>query len=188
MNNVAKLLSNSRLCNYFKSNQQGVIIDSNNAFKNTYSHITPSKVQDICRNLNDLTEAIDKAVNDQGKHIPVYFECRALDGGNMVMSYEVFYAAKALHYIGFHSLDRHEFDEKMFAVLKAEVAKFNKDRDLIKFRINHNFRGSLAKIIGLSSIIREADSLEEMIKIVEMIRGEVNSIDKELHNIINNIL
>jgi len=173
-------LKSSKVFSHFLANKSGEIVYQNNAFKNTFTHVRPSNISHLTSNPSTIFEAMMLAMNKTPHPETIYTNCRSIDGGLMCMIFEISYVQNVFSFIGFLSLDKEEYDEKMFSILKQEVKQF-------KFEVSHNVRAPLANVIGLNSMLMQAESLDEVKRISEMIKKATGQLDESLFNLINMI-
>jgi hypothetical protein len=173
-------LKNSKVFNHLLTNKSGEIVYQNKAFKNTFTHIRPSNVSHLTSNPASILGAMMLSMNKSPNPEIIYTNCKSMDGGVMCMIFEITYVQDVFSFIGFLSLDKQEYDEQMFAMLKQEVRQF-------KFEVSHNVRAPLANIIGLNDIISQAESMDEVKRLTTMLKKATEQLDQSLLNLIGMI-
>lgn len=172
------LLQNSKLICHFATNRKGDILYSNNAFKTTFTHIRPNHLQDFVKESHIIYGAMLLSELPKSSLEIIHVECKGMDGDSYFMAFEISCKNTLYNFVGFLSLDKQEYDENMFAILKKEMQQF-------KFEISHNTRSHLANIIGLNDIICKADNIEEVRIISGMMKKSAEGLDKAFMNLID---
>ena len=105
---VKYLLSNSLDILYAVSDKEGLIVSTNDLFKEYTSHIRPKKISDIISEDSDLDElisSIDKAKNTPLVPVRLYFQVKQKNGSRRWNLFNVYSIINSLHFVGFPILD-----------------------------------------------------------------------------------
>lgn len=172
------ILKNSKLICHFATNRKGEILYSNKAFKNTFTHIRPTHINDFAKEPHSVYGAMMLVESAKHKNDIIYVECKGMEEECMFMAFELIQKNSLFNFIGFLSLDKQEYDENMYAILKKEMEQF-------RFEISHNTRSHLANIIGLNDIICSADNMDEVRIIANMMKKSTEGLDKAFMNLID---
>ena len=105
---VKYLLANHLDVLYVVSDNSGVIISSNDLFKEYTSHIRPKKITDIISEDSDLDEiiiTIEKAKLNPLIPIRVYFQVKQKNGSRRWNLFNIFSILNSIHLVGFPVID-----------------------------------------------------------------------------------
>ena len=180
---VKYLLSNSLDILYAVSDKEGLIVSTNDLFKEYTSHIRPKKISDIISEDSDLDElisSIDKAKNTPLVPVRLYFQVKQKNGSRRWNLFNVYSIINSLHFVGFPILD----------VTSITAHEHEKQRLLLedfRFMLSHEIRQPMTSIAGLVKLLLEKSNIEEdsdNFELLKMINQTVLDLDAAIHNLV----
>ena len=139
------ILENSIDLFYVVTDESGLIISSNELFKNYSSHIKPSKIGDIISIEGDKEDFI-KAIQLARKHAPepsrVYARTRLKNTIDRYNIWNCFAIEDTLHFVGIQLVDVTSINSHDYERQKLLLEEF-------RFMLSHEIRQPLTNIAGL---------------------------------------
>jgi len=160
---------------YVVSDDSGLIVSSNELFKNYCSHIKPSKITDIISIEGDKDDFI-KAIETARKHAPepsrVYARTRQKNTSDRYNVWNCFAIGETLHFVGIQIVDVTSISSHDHERQKLLLEEF-------RFMLSHEIRQPLTNIAGLVQMMLDhpiANNTEKR-DLLKMIHTSVNKLD-----------
>jgi nitrogen-specific signal transduction histidine kinase len=160
---------------YVVSDDSGLIVSSNELFKNYCSHIKPSKITDIISIEGDKDDFI-KAIETARKHAPepsrVYARTRQKNTSDRYNVWNCFAIGETLHFVGIQIVDVTSISSHDHERQKLLIEEF-------RFMLSHEIRQPLTNIAGLVQMMLDhpvANNTEKR-DLLKMIHTSVNKLD-----------
>lgn len=160
---------------YVVSDDSGLIVSSNELFKNYCSHIKPSKITDIISIEGDKDDFI-KAIEMARKHAPepsrVYARTRQKNTSDRYNVWNCFAIGETLHFVGIQIVDVTSISSHDHERQKLLLEEF-------RFMLSHEIRQPLTNIAGLVQMMLDhpvANNTEKR-DLLKMIHTSVNKLD-----------
>lgn len=180
---VKYLLANHLDVLYVVSNNDGVIISSNDLFKEYTSHIRPKKITDIISEDSDLDEiivTIEKAKQNPLIPVRVYFQVKQKNGARRWNLFNIFSILNSIHLVGFPVIDA-------TSVTAIEHEKQKLLLEDFRFMLSHEIRQPMTSIAGLVNLLLEKSSCDEnsdTAEISKMINQTVADLDSAIQRLV----
>lgn len=143
------ILENSIDLFYVVTDEHGLIVSSNELFKNYVSHIKPSKISDIISIEGDQEDFI-KAVQLARLHSPepsrVYARTRQKNTFDRYNIWNCFAIGETLHFVGIQLVDVTSINSHNYERQKLLLEEF-------RFMLSHEIRQPLTNISGLVALM-----------------------------------
>lgn len=162
---------------YAVTGLDGVIVSSNDLFKEYTSHIKPKTLRDLISEeseLDDYISKVQKAILRSPSPLRMYAQTRQKSGANHWNLWNIFCILGSLHFIGFPITD-------VTTITSHEHEKQNKLLDDIRFMISHELRQPLSSISSLVKLLIDKGDNEENADILKMIHESVTKLDESVH-------
>tara|TARA_R110000868_G_scaffold233482_4_gene487192 strand:+ start:449 stop:1015 length:567 start_codon:yes stop_codon:yes gene_type:complete len=160
---------------YVVTDESGLIVSSNELFKNYSSHIKPSKIGDIISIEGDKEDFI-KAIQLARKHAPepsrVYARTRLKNTIDRYNIWNCFAIEDTLHFVGIQLVDVTSINSHDYERQKLLLEEF-------RFMLSHEIRQPLTNIAGLVQLMLDhpvANNTEKR-DLLKMIHTSVNKLD-----------
>ena len=169
------ILENSIDLFYVVTDESGLIISSNELFKNYSSHIKPSKIGDIISIEGDKEDFI-KAIQLARKHAPepsrVYARTRLKNTIDRYNIWNCFAIEDTLHFVGIQLVDVTSINSHDYERQKLLLEEF-------RFMLSHEIRQPLTNIAGLVQLMLDhpVANNNEKRDLLKMIHTSVNKLD-----------
>jgi signal transduction histidine kinase len=169
------ILENSIDLFYVVTDEHGLIVSSNELFKNYVSHIKPSKISDIISIEGDQEDFI-KAVQLARLHSPdpsrVYARTRQKNTIDRYNIWNCFAIGETLHYVGIQLVDVTSISSHNHERQKLLLEEF-------RFMLSHEIRQPLTNISGLVQLMlnHPMSNDNEKRDLLKMIHTSVNKLD-----------
>ena len=169
------ILENSIDLFYVVTDESGLIISSNELFKNYSSHIKPSKIGDIISIEGDKEDFI-KAIQLARKHTPepsrVYARTRLKNTIDRYNIWNCFAIEDTLHFVGIQLVDVTSINSHDYERQKLLLEEF-------RFMLSHEIRQPLTNIAGLVQLMLDhpVANNNEKRDLLKMIHTSVNKLD-----------
>jgi nitrogen-specific signal transduction histidine kinase len=160
---------------YVVTDESGLIISSNELFKNYSSHIKPSKISDIISIEGDKEDFI-KAIELARKHTPepsrVYARTRLKNTIDRYNIWNCFAIEDTLHFVGIQLVDVTSINSHDYERQKLLLEEF-------RFMLSHEIRQPLTNIAGLVQLMLDhpVANNNEKRDLLKMIHTSVNKLD-----------
>jgi nitrogen-specific signal transduction histidine kinase len=157
------------------TDESGLIISSNELFKNYSSHIKPSKISDIISIEGDKEDFI-KAIQLARKHTPepsrVYARTRLKNTIDRYNIWNCFAIEDTLHFVGIQLVDVTSINSHDYERQKLLLEEF-------RFMLSHEIRQPLTNIAGLVQLMLDhpVANNNEKRDLLKMIHTSVNKLD-----------
>ena len=180
---VKYLLSNSLDILYCVTDKEGLIVSSNDLFKEYASHIRPKKISDIITedaDLDELINSIDKAKATPLVPVRLYFQVKQKNGSRRWNLFNVYSIMNSIHFVGFPIIDVTSITAHEHEKQKALLEDF-------RFMLSHEIRQPMTSIAGLVKLLLEKSSLEEdadNFELLKMINQTVLDLDAAIHSLV----
>ena len=178
------ILTNSLDLLYIVTDQSGVIMSSNDLFKEYTSHIQPSKAADVMADDTDRDSFIDAVNKAKGsKPIPIrfYAKTKQKSGSQKWNLWNVYFILGSLHFLGIPIID-------VTSITSHEYERQKKLLEDFRFMLSHELRQPLTSVAGLVKLMIEKDTLEddgENGELLNMIQESVQRLDDSIHTLVN---
>jgi hypothetical protein len=170
------ILENSRNWYYLQTDREGVIIDSNRYFKESFEHIQPFTIQNIIHP-DDIraAEVASLRVERLGKDSVRFFEARTIknDGTYSWGLFEVMSVNNGFVCIGV----------EMFPAYEDGSGRMKRQYDLLRkinFSLNHSIRKHVANIEGLAKVIVTSED-----QVARMLLQSISDLNDEVRKLVN---
>ena len=169
------ILENSIDLFYVVTDESGLIISTNELFKNYSSHIKPSKISDIISIEGDKEDFI-KAIQLARKHAPepsrVYARTRLKNTIDRYNIWNCFAIEDTLHFVGIQLVDVTSINSHDYERQKLLLEEF-------RFMLSHEIRQPLTNIAGLVQLMLDhpVANNNEKRDLLKMIHTSVNKLD-----------
>jgi signal transduction histidine kinase len=169
------ILENSIDLFYVVTDDSGLIVSSNELFKNYVSHIKPSKIADIISIEGDQEDFI-KAIQLARLHSPepsrVYARTRQKNTIDRYNIWNCFAIEDTLHFVGIQLVDVTSINSHDYERQKLLLEEF-------RFMLSHEIRQPLTNISGLVQLMlnHPISNNEEKRDLLKMIHTSVNKLD-----------
>ena len=169
------ILENSIDLFYVVTDEHGLIVSSNELFKNYVSHIKPSKIADIISIEGDQEDFI-KAVQLARLHSPepsrVYARTRQKNTIDRYNIWNCFAIKDTLHFVGIQLVDVTSISSHDYERQKLLLEEF-------RFMLSHEIRQPLTNISGLVQLMLNHPMSNDIEKrdLLKMIHTSVNKLD-----------
>ena len=169
------ILENSIDLFYVVTDESGLIISSNELFKNYSSHIKPSKISDIISIEGDKEDFI-KAIQLARKHAPepsrVYARTRLKNTIDRYNIWNCFAIEDTLHFVGIQLVDVTSINSHDYERQKLLLEEF-------RFMLSHEIRQPLTNIAGLVQLMLDhpVANNNEKRDLLKMIHTSVKKLD-----------
>jgi signal transduction histidine kinase len=177
------ILANSIDLFYVVADTHGVIIGSNDLFREYSSHIKPKNVAEIIANDSDLTDFVD-SISKSKENSPAptrfYAMTKQKNGSLRWNLWNIYYILNSLHFVGLPITD----------VTSITSHDYEKQKQLLedfRFMISHELRQPLTSIAGLVQMLIEKDysqTDEENIILLKMLNSSVEQLDESINVLI----
>ena len=160
---------------YVVTDESGLIISSNELFKNYSSHIKPGKISDIISIEGDKEDFI-KAIQLARKHAPepsrVYARTRLKNTIDRYNIWNCFAIEDTLHFVGIQLVDVTSINSHDYERQKLLLEEF-------RFMLSHEIRQPLTNIAGLVQLMLDhpVANNNEKRDLLKMIHTSVNKLD-----------
>ena len=160
---------------YVVTDESGLIISSNELFKNYSSHIKPSKISDIISIEGDKEDFI-KAIQLARKHTPepsrVYARTRLKNTIDRYNIWNCFAIEDTMHFVGIQLVDVTSINSHDYERQKLLLEEF-------RFMLSHEIRQPLTNIAGLVQLMLDhpVANNNEKRDLLKMIHTSVNKLD-----------
>jgi len=169
------ILENSIDLFYVVTDEHGLIVSSNELFKNYSSHIKPSKISDIISIEGDQEDFI-KAVQLARLHSPepsrVYARTRLKNTIDRYNIWNCFAIGETLHFVGIQLVDVTSINSHDYERQKLLLEEF-------RFMLSHEIRQPLTNISGLVQLMLNHPMSNDREKrdLLKMIHTSVTKLD-----------
>lgn len=161
---------------YVITDEHGLIVASNDFFKEYSSHIKPGNILDIAAHDSDkdeLIRSIKKAVNNSPDAVRVYAKTKQKIGSERYIMWNVYSILDSLHFIGIQLVD----------VTSISAHEHERQKQLLeefRFMLSHELRQPLTSIGGLVRMLLDHPEATEQEKsgIMLMIANSVDRLDE----------
>ena len=160
---------------YVVTDESGLIVSSNELFKNYVSHIKPSKIGEIISIEGDKDDFI-KAIDTARKHSPepsrVYARTRQKNTSDRYNVWNCFAIEDTLHFIGVQIVDVTSINSHDHERQRRLLEEF-------RFMLSHEIRQPLTNISGLVQLMLNHPMSNDSEKrdLLKMIHTSVNKLD-----------
>jgi nitrogen-specific signal transduction histidine kinase len=160
---------------YVVTDEHGLIVSSNELFKNYVSHIKPSKIGEIISIEGDKDDFI-KAIETARKHSPepsrVYARTRQKNTSDRYNVWNCFAIEDTLHFIGVQIVDVTSINSHDHERQRMLLEEF-------RFMLSHEIRQPLTNISGLVQLMlnHPMSNDNEKRDLLKMIHTSVNKLD-----------
>ena len=169
------ILENSIDLFYVVTDESGLIVSSNELFRNYSSHIQPNKISDIISIEGDKDDFI-KAIQLARKHTPepsrVYARTRLKNTIDRYNIWNCFAIEDTLHFVGIQLVDVTSINSHDYERQKLLLEEF-------RFMLSHEIRQPLTNIAGLVQLMlnHPMSNNEEKRDLLKMIHTSVTKLD-----------
>ena len=163
---------------YVVSDDSGLIVSSNELFKNYCSHIKPSKITDIISIEGDKEDFV-KAIESARKHAPepsrVYARTRQKNTSDRYNVWNCFAIGETLHFVGIQIVDVTSISSHDYERQKNLLEEF-------RFMLSHELRQPLTNIAGLVNMLMQHQVASDVDRkeLLAMISTSVNKLDEAI--------
>ena len=177
------ILTNSIDLFYVVTDESGLIIGSNDLFKEYSSHIKPKNVSEIVSDeidLSDFIESVSRAKDRAPLPVRFYAKTKQKNGSSRWNLWNIYFILNSLHFVGLPITD-------VTSITSHEHEKQKQLLEDFRFMLSHELRQPLTSIAGLVKMLIEKDfsqTEEENIKLLEMVNLSVEQLDKSIHNLL----
>lgn len=172
------ILENSIDLFYVVTDESGLIVSSNELFRNYSSHIQPNKITDIISIEGDKDDFI-KAIQLARKHTPepsrVYARTRLKNTIDRYNIWNCFAIGGTLHFVGIQLVDVTSINSHDYERQKLLLEEF-------RFMLSHEIRQPLTNIAGLVQLMlnHPMSNNEEKRDLLKMIHTSVTKLDDSI--------
>ena len=169
------ILENSIDLFYVVTDESGLIVSSNELFRNYSSHIQPNNISDIISIEGDKDDFI-KAIQLARKHTPepsrVYARTRLKNTIDRYNIWNCFAIEDTLHFVGIQLVDVTSINSQDYERQKLLLEEF-------RFMLSHEIRQPLTNIAGLVQLMlnHPMSNNEEKRDFLKMIHTSVTKLD-----------
>ena len=180
---VKYLLANSLDILYAVADKDGLIVSSNDLFKEYTSHIRPKKISDIISEDSDLDmliSTIEKAKKTPLVPVRLYFQVKQKNGSRRWNLFNVYSILNSIHFVGFPIID-------VTSITAHEHEKQKLLLEDFRFMLSHEIRQPMTSIAGLVKLLLDKSNVEEdsdNIELLKMINQTVLDLDAAIHNLV----
>jgi len=178
---VKYLLSNSLDILYAVSDKDGLIVFTNDLFKEYTSHIRPNKISDIISeetDLDELVSAIEKSKTNNLTPVRVYFQIKQKNGSRRWNLFNVYSILNSLHFVGFQIVD-------VTSITSHEYEKQKMLLEDFRFMLSHEIRQPMTSIAGLVNLLLDkSDDNSDNNDLLKMINQTVLDLDAAIHKLV----
>jgi PAS domain S-box-containing protein len=178
---VKYLLSNSLDILYAVSDKDGLIVFTNDLFKEYTSHIRPNKISDIISeetDLDELVSAIEKSKTNNLTPVRVYFQIKQKNGSRRWNLFNVYSILNSLHFVGFQIVDVTSITSHEYEKQKLLLEDF-------RFMLSHEIRQPMTSIAGLVNLLLDkSDDNSDNNDLLKMINQTVIDLDAAIHKLV----
>jgi len=177
------ILTNSIDLFYVVTDESGVIVGSNDLFKEYSSHIKPKNVSEMISDNSDFgefSESVKRAKDRAPLPIRFYAKTKQKNGSMRWNLWNIYFILNSLHFVGLPITD-------VTSITSHEYEKQKQLLEDFRFMLSHELRQPLTSIAGLVKMLIEKDfseTTEENIKLLEMVNLSVEQLDKSIHNLV----
>jgi hypothetical protein len=175
MNNGHINLAKSKAFIYISTDFEGQIVFENRAARIYFNHISATRIQEISK--EPLKDVINKASEEMGEGVQFYMIAKGKEGCEITFIFECIAHEHGFYFIGMFSIDKQEFDELKYSMLKQIAVE-------IRFLISHKVNAKAANIGGLAELLLQIEN-DEVKEIAKMLKEQYKGLDAELINLIN---
>ena len=178
---VKFILSNSLDILYAVSDKDGLIVFTNDLFKEYTSHIRPSKISDIISeetDLDELVSAIEKSKSNNLTPVRVYFQIKQKNGSRRWNLFNVYSILNSLHFVGFQIVD-------VTSITSHEHEKQKLLLEDFRFMLSHEIRQPMTSIAGLVNLLLDkSDDNSDNNDLLKMINQTAIDLDAAIHKLV----
>jgi PAS domain S-box-containing protein len=178
---VKYLLANSLDILYTVTDKDGLIVSSNDLFKEYTSHIQPKKISDAITeetDLDGLVSAIEKAKSTPLVPVRVYFQIKQKNGSRRWNLFNVYSILNSLHFVGFQIID-------VTSITSHEHEKQKLLLEDFRFMLAHEIRQPMTSIAGLVNLLLDkSEENSDNIELLKMINQTVINLDEAIHKLL----
>ena len=178
---VKYLLSNSLDILYAVSDKDGLIVFTNDLFKEYTSHIRPNKISDIISeetDLDELVSEIEKSKTNNLTPVRVYFQIKQKNGSRRWNLFNVYSILNSLHFVGFQIVDVTSITSHEYEKQKLLLEDF-------RFMLSHEIRQPMTSIAGLVNLLLDkSDDNSDNNDLLKMINQTVIDLDAAIHKLV----
>jgi hypothetical protein len=177
------ILTNSIDLFYVVTDENGVIVGSNDLFKEYSSHIKPKNVSEMISDDSDFSEfsdSVKRAKERAPLPIRFYAKTKQKNGSMRWNLWNIYFILNSLHFVGLPITD-------VTSITSHEYEKQKQLLEDFRFMLSHELRQPLTSIAGLVKMLIETDysqTDEENVKLLEMVNLSVEHLDKSIHNLV----
>jgi nitrogen-specific signal transduction histidine kinase len=177
------ILTNSIDLFYVVTDENGVIIGSNDLFKEYSSHIKPKNVSEMISDDSDFSEfsdSVKRAKERAPLPIRFYAKTKQKNGSMRWNLWNIYFILNSLHFVGLPITD-------VTSITSHEYEKQKQLLEDFRFMLSHELRQPLTSIAGLVKMLIETDysqTDEESVRLLEMVNLSVEQLDKSIHNLV----
>ena len=177
------ILTNSIDLFYLVTDENGVIVGSNDLFKEYTSHIKPKNVSEIISDdsdFNEFSDSVKRAKERAPLPIRFYAKTKQKNGSMRWNLWNIYFILNSLHFVGLPITD-------VTSIASHEYEKQKQLLEDFRFMLSHELRQPLTSIAGLVKMLIEkdfSDTNEENIKLLEMVDLSVEQLDKSIQNLL----
>ena len=169
------ILENSIDLFYVVTDRDGLILTSNDLFREYSSHIKPENIADISAtepDRDDVLAAIEKAKGKAPEPIRVYAKTKQKNGALRYNVWNIYAILDCYHFIGIQLVDVTSITSHEHERQKVLLEEF-------RFMLSHELRQPLTSIGGLVRMLVQHGSAseKERLELVRMIEESVNRLD-----------
>jgi hypothetical protein len=175
---VKTLIDGSKNWYYIQTDLEGVIVDYNKHFGDSFEHIQPFRVNDILHP-KDLRVAQIKAerISRLGEKHLTFFEARTVRADKTYSwgLYEIMSIKGGFIILGI----------ELFPSFEDGRGRLNKQSDLLRkinFSLNHSLRKHVANVEGLLQLLQINDD-----KVLKMLYNSIKDLNEEILRLVNRI-
>lgn len=170
---------------YIIADSEGLILTSNDLFKEYSSHVKPKNILDIASNDSDRDDFL-ATINRSKSRSPdpqrVYVRSKQKIGSERYNMWNVYYILDSLHFIGIPCVDVTSITAHEHERQKVLIEEF-------RFMISHELRQPLTSIGGLVDMLMEHKEAtdNERAAIMEMIADSVKRLDESIRLLVKKL-
>lgn len=171
-----KLLDNSRNWYYLQTDIEGIIVDANKHFQDSFEHIQPFRIHDILHPQDiRAVEAAALRINRMEEGSVKFFEARTIknDGNYSWGLFELMAITNGYVCIGI----------ELFPAYEDGTGRMKRQYDLLRkinFTLNHSIRKHVANIEGLVKVAHTNDD-----QVTRMLLQSISDLNDEVRKLVN---
>lgn len=172
------IIDKSRNWYYIQTDKDGIIVDSNKHFQDSFEHIQPFRVHDILHPKDiKVAEIRAERVSRLGEKHLAFFEARTVrnDKSYSWGLYEIMSIKSGFIVLGI----------ELFPSFEDGRGRLNKQSDLLRkinFSLNHSLRKHVANVEGLLHLLQINDD-----KVLKMLYNSIKDLNEEILRLVNRI-